>query len=317
MMLYKKLILIILLAAFSTIPLYTVNEKAGTSGFTFLKIQISPRAAALGNAYTGLAFGAGAVYYNPAGLVQMDNPQLEVNYMNYFQGINCGSFAFAYPRNDKETYALFGQFLTASEDRTLADPFGELIETGEKYSMSDLIIGISVSRYIINVLHLGVNIKYIQESLDENVGSALAFDIGFLHQTTNKNLKVGLVVKNLGQQIQYYTENEYKEKLPVIVTAGFGYHPHEKLYAVLDLSKPVNNDMFGNFGIEYNPADLLAIRIGYKTNAGDWKTGGDYEVFSGLTAGLGFKWYKYQVDYAIASFGDLGLVNQIGIKYNF
>jgi long-subunit fatty acid transport protein len=59
--------------------LYVVNvaaeDTAGTTGFTFLKVNYSARAAAMGNAYTGLANDAGAVFFNPAGLVQIKFPQ--------------------------------------------------------------------------------------------------------------------------------------------------------------------------------------------------------------------------------------------------
>ena len=45
------LIMIILLSVF----LAAENENAGTSGFTFLNVNYSARAAAMGNAYTGLS----------------------------------------------------------------------------------------------------------------------------------------------------------------------------------------------------------------------------------------------------------------------
>jgi long-subunit fatty acid transport protein len=96
------LILIILLP----VILIAQNENAGTSGFTFLKVNYSARAAAMGNAYTGLSNDADAVFFNPAGLVQIDSPQASITYMSYLDGINCGSAAYVYPIDDKTSLAV-------------------------------------------------------------------------------------------------------------------------------------------------------------------------------------------------------------------
>jgi hypothetical protein len=64
---------------------------------------------------------------------------------------------------------------------------------------------------------------------------------------------------------------------------------------------------------------MLALRVGYKTNASDWKAGGDYDAFSGMSFGTGFNLDKYnlKIDYAIVSYGDLGFVNQVTMNYLF
>ncbi|MCK4957717.1 MAG: hypothetical protein KAS49_08775, partial [Candidatus Cloacimonetes bacterium] len=59
------------------------------------------------------------------------------------------------------------------------------------------------------------------------------------------------------------------------------------------------------------------LRGGYKTNAADWKAGGDAEIFSGISMGMGLNWQKYIFDYAVISGGDLGLLNSITISYKF
>ncbi|MBN1326901.1 MAG: PorV/PorQ family protein [Candidatus Cloacimonetes bacterium] len=294
-----------------------INENAGTSGFSFFKVQYSARAAAMGNAYTGLADEATGVFFNPAALVLIDNIETAFTYMNYLDGIHCGSAVIVYPRNDQETYAVFGQFLTATSERTLSDSFGELIETGEDFGMTDFLIGLSAGRYILKVLNLGVNVKYLQESLDGNSGSAIAADIGLLHQTTNENLKVGIAVKNLGTQLTYYSDSEYEERLPLVFTVGFNYHPSDKFYALLDINRPIDFDFSGRIGLEYQIHEMLALRAGYRTDSDNWRTGGDQEIFSGVSLGVGFTWKQYHLDYAVNSYGDLGFVNQVTLKYIF
>ena len=309
------MIMIILLP----ILLIAENENAGTSGFTFLKVNYSARAAAMGNAYTGLSNDADAVFFNPAGLVQIDSPQASVTYMSYLDGINCGSAVYAYPVNDKTSLAVFAKGLSATEDRTIADEMGQYAGTDGTFGMSDFIFGISAARFIIDMLDVGINVKFIQESLDDNSASAVVFDAGIMHQSTNENLKVGIAIRNIGKQLTYYTDDEYEEIMPTTLTVGFNYHPKEKLYAIVDIYKPLDNDIFGRFGLEYQVHPILTLRAGYKTNASDWATGGDNEIFSGISFGTGFDLSKYglKMDYAIVSYGDLGFVNQISVKYLF
>jgi len=59
------------------------------------------------------------------------------------------------------------------------------------------------------------------------------------------------------------------------------------------------------------------LRAGFKTNGGDYSIGGDLGWSSGISLGLGWTWKKYAIDYAIASYGDLGFTNQVSIRYNF
>lgn len=310
---FKIILIVVILSGI----LWSIDENAGTSGFSFLKVKYSARPAALGLAFTGLSDDASAVFFNPSGLVQVKDKQVQATYMNYLDGINCGSLVYVHPFSEKFAVAGFTQFLTANETRTLADAAGNYLGTAGEFGVSDLIAGIGLSRYILDILNIGINLKYIQESLDSNSASAVAIDVGLLHQTTNENLKVGIVFRNLGYQLSYYTDSEYTENLPQVMTAGFNYHPNRKLYLLLDIVKPLDLDFSGRFGVEYQIHDNLALRAGYRSEAADWKSGGDLEFFSGMSLGLGFNFRSYKLDYAVNSYGDLGFVNQLTLGYSF
>ncbi len=312
---YKIMILLLFVAMGSFLS--GINENAGTSGFSFLKVRYSARPAAMGNAFVGLADDASAVFFNPSGLVQIKTSKIQATYMNYLDGINCGSLVYVRPFSEKFSLAGFAQFLTANETRTIADDAGNYLGTAGEFGISDLIAGVSLSRYILDILNIGINLKYIQESLDGNVASAIAFDVGILHQTTNENLKVGIVFKNLGTQIGYYSDSKYEENLPRVITVGFNYHPNSKLHVLLDLNKPLDLDFSGRMGLEYMVHQKLALRAGYRSEASDWRNGGDLEFLAGMSFGLGFNFRSYQIDYSVNSFGDLGFVNQITLGYSF
>ncbi|MDY6914853.1 MAG: PorV/PorQ family protein [Candidatus Cloacimonadota bacterium] len=311
----KNIILLVFITFF--IHLGAINENAGTSGFSFFKISYSARAAALSHAYTALSDQLDAVFFNPAGLTQLKQKQVSATYMSYFDGINCGSAVYAQPLKNDYYMAAFTQFLTASEDRTLVDENGNYAGTDGSFGVSEFLVGASLGKHFSDLVNVGVNLKILQESIDSNSATAVAVDFSILHQTTNQNLKVGLTIKNIGKQLSYYSDEKYEENLPQVLQAGFSYHPDPKVYINFDLYKPLEYDFSALVGVEYHLHHMFCMRAGYKSNSSDWKMEGDYDSFAGISMGFGLNWQNYNLDYAINSYGDLGFVNQITLRYNF
>ncbi|MBT3168811.1 MAG: PorV/PorQ family protein [Candidatus Cloacimonetes bacterium] len=308
-----KIILLIITLATS---IFAQNDEIKATGFTFLRLNYSARASAMANAFTGLSNDANAVFFNPAGLTQIETDEASLTYMNYFMGINCGSAVYAHKMKDA-TVAFFVKGLNATEDRTLENESGTFDGYDGTFGVSMIELGTSLGKQILHNLDVGISAKYLLENLDDKSASAIVFDFAVLHQTTNKHLKLGIVLRNFGKQMSYH--NEYEEGLPRTISAGFSFHPSEKFYTTIDINKPLEDDIFGSIGTEFQIYPILAMRMGYKTNAKDWQTGGDLDVFAGISCGLGFDLHHYnmEIDYAISSYGDLGVVNQITLKYNF
>ncbi len=315
----KKSMLLLLLGF--SLSAFAINEDAGTTGFSFLKLNFAARQAAMGYAFTGLADDANTVFYNPAGLHRIRNHNASASYMNYIDNTQCGSAVFTHPYDDKTTLALFIKGLYTKEDRTVADENGQYdpaASTGT-FGVSDVVLGIAASHMASDMLDVGINLKYISESLDEHGASAVAADIAILHQSTNEHIKVGLTLQNIGTQLTYYTDDKYKEGLPTTFVGGVSYRFSEKTIALLDVYHPLDQDFSFRMGAEYIAYPGLMLRAGYKSNADDWKSGGDSEFLSGLSAGAGFAIPRYRmtIDYAAVSYGDLGLVNQLTLSYQF
>jgi hypothetical protein len=310
--------MMLIIVALTVNALWSINDNAGTTGFNFLKFNYSPRAAALAGAYAGLANDAEGAFINPAGLRLATTPQVASSYLSYLEDFQGGSAVFAFPKNDHTTVAIFTQYLTSPEiDRTTVNEQGEYLGVDGTYTSSDIVFGVGAGFVANPVLDLGFAAKFINESIDDKSASAVAFDIGLQHQTTYRNLRLGVALRNIGFQTSYFTENEYKEGLPTTATVGFAYQPNEKLDAVLDIYRPFKGDFAGRFGVEYRVHPHLDLRLGYKTNSSDWKTGGDDEALAGLSTGFGINWRNCKLDYAVSSYGDLGMVNQLALHYQF
>ena len=289
------------------------NEKAGTTGFAFMKMTYSARAMGMSNAFTGLSDDGDAVFFNTAGLSQNDKKHIKTTYSNYIQGYQGGSIVYA--TNYKETWkvAPFLKFLVSDDiPRTL----NTNIPDGT-FSTSSFVTGVGFASTINESLDVGFNIKYFYEKLDSFTATAIAGDFSILHQTYNKNLKIGATLKNIGAQIGYYTENEYEENLPSMFIAGASYKITEKAFVNFDLVRPFDNDFFGRLGVEYQYNTYFTMRTGLDTRMNDYRAGADFDYLSGIAFGFGFKWNKHIIDYAISSMGSLGFVNQMSISYLF
>lgn len=315
----KKSIIVLLLSI--SLSLFAINEDAGTTGFSFLKLNFAARQAAMGNAFTGLANDANTTFFNAAGLRQIRTHVATATYMNYFEDTQCGAVVVTHPYDAKTTLGLSVKGLYAKEDRTVVNANGQYDPAASNgtFGVSDVVIALSVGRWMSDILDVGASVKFISESLDDHTATALAADISLLHQSTNEHIKVGLTLQNLGTQLSYFTDSEYDEGLPLTFVGGISYRFDEKLIGVIDAYRPFDQDFSFHLGAEYRMYPALALRAGYKTNADDWKNGGDSEVLSGISIGAGFDIPRSQmkVDYAAASYGDLGLVNQITLTYQF
>lgn len=300
----------------ASISLVAENENVGTSGFNFFKLKYSARATAMAGSYMGLSNTADALFFNPAGMQQIEKREVSTTFLNYFEGFSGGSVAYVHPRSTKMKLGVFCSFLGNNDIiKTTANPDGTFNTNTSSFGASDFLIGVGISRYVNEILDLGINVKYLREDLDDASASALAADVAILHQTTNPKLKLGAAIRNIGKQLTYFSDNEYDEDLPLTYVAGFNYRFNKKILANADIYKPNTNDFSGKLGMEIKIHKNLDLRFGYKTNSDDWKTEGDYGKFAGLSGGMGIFWRNLVIDYAISSFGDLGFVNQISLSY--
>lgn len=294
--------------------IFAVNKDAGTTGFQFMNMSYSARALGLSNAYTALSDDADAVYFNPAGITQPENKQIKSNYINYLDGMNGGSVSIVIPQEEFVNLAFFAKYLN-SGDITKTEVLSKeaYVETGN-FSASNFIVGACFAKKINPNLDLGLTFKYNLEQLDDASASAIAFDVGILHQTNNPKLMIGAVIKNLGKQLSYFSEVKYDEGLPTEATLGARYTFNDKIKALLDLNQPFDNDLFANIGVEYNVIQTLCLRAGFDTRSANYRAGGDNEIFSGISAGFGIKYKNYGVDYGVSSKGDLGWNNQLSLN---
>jgi hypothetical protein len=299
-------------------PLAAVNDAAGTTGFATLKIVYSARAIALGQALTGQAQNPDGLHFNPAAIIRIDGNEIGSTYSNYFEGGQGGQLQYLWPKNRFTAWGFALKYMNmGSIERTDIDQNGEIIETGETFGAYNLIASTSVSKYISDAIDAGGSFKVVYDQIDNSSAAAILLDLGLIHHPANEKVKVGLSVRNVGVQVKYYSKSGYKEKMPVTYAAGLTYKFNPLVNALAEVSKANGENVVVKTGVEYSLTPALDLRAGFRTNAAEGYNGGSFAFLSGFSLGAGWKWRNYVVDYGVSSYGDLGLVNQLSLKYEF
>lgn len=124
--------------------------------------MMSGRSTAMGGAYSAAVFGADAIFWNPAALTTVRRLDVEFSYMDYFFDISHSSAALAYTIPNLGTFG-FHALLTDVGDieETTVEALGFLPDntynpglTGNTFSPSSMVFGISFARQLTDRFHL-------------------------------------------------------------------------------------------------------------------------------------------------------------------
>jgi len=298
-----------------------VAGEPGTAGAAFLKITPSPRATAMGEAYTSLSEDAYSAYWNPAGLAGVERPEVAATYNASFEDVAHQYVSMAYPLR-------YGSTLGFSVTRMTVAPFQGYDATGLKtkeVQSTDMAIGASYGRTLLKdeigrpVLNVGAGLKRVSQTLDNASAATLALDLGaaysfrpanyWMNKLPAQEMRFAFTVRNLGPGLTF---DKVSAPLPLSATLGAAWlsHPRGDSSLILSVDNTVSRDekYTVNLGAEYEAFQLLAFRAGFKTG----QTAG-----SGIRFGFGFKFSLLDLDYSMSPFGDLGSMHKFGLTMKF
>lgn len=314
--------------------------KVGTTSAQFLKIGVGARAIALGGSFVAEANDLSALYWNPAGLSQLQGGAVDLSRTQYIADIDYSYAAFGFNLGNMGTVAASLIFLDSGDMRvrTTSRPEG----TGELFKVQDYALQFSYARALTDNFAIGTTVKYISETIWHSTASATAFDIGILFTTPFRKLRLGANMANFGPNMQMNGRDilfsqdpspdnegnveivnaEYlmvKHPLPLMFRVGLAWDavnsPDHRIVVLTDATHPNDNSEYVNVGTEYSFRNLLALRIGYK-NA--FENDGE----QGLTFGGGLnlridRSVRMRIDYAYADFGRLEQAHWYSFSLNF
>ena len=304
--------IVLLLTILLVLPGLAFGEqfaKVGTFGGQYLKIGVSARAAGMGSAYTGVADDANSVFWNPGGLVNVITNEVAINHVQWPADINLTSVVLAWnPRSIPGTIALSARslWLDPMLVRTAFEPDGN----GQTFDAGSSAFGFSYAQFWTDKFSAGFTLNYIHEGLAETSVNTIGFDFGMMYRIGVKDLKLGMVIQNLGGKMVY---DVTESKMPTTFKVGTSFVPihseHHKLLLTVEFAHPSDNQEHANVGTEYALNDLFFGRLGYHIN---------YDT-DGLAFGFGAalmtgEYSKLQLDYSAVDMGPLQYVHRLSLS---
>ncbi len=263
-------------------------DRIGTAGGVQVLVPVGGRLLAMGGADAARVQGLESIYWNPAGLAAMSNKATGLfSTMNILSDVRVHYIALGVHAG---TFGTLGFSLKAFDFgdipvTTIEDIEGE---SGRTYSPTFVTGTITYSRILTDVIQVGVNGKLIYESIPRASASAFAFDAGlqyhgFFHI---EGLSLGLVIKNIGTNMQYSgtgllkeaTERELgyedfrsrdtaSDQLPSTVELGLSYQRNFSTMNQVVVAATFQNNNFESdhwkVGAEYSYNDFVFLRSGY------------------------------------------------------
>jgi long-subunit fatty acid transport protein len=326
-LLIKRSALMGILILAAIIPAAFAQTNTGTTIGQFLLIEPSARYAGMGNAAVAAQDEIAAAWYNPAAIGRLRGYGVQFTHSLWLADI---TYDYASAMISVENIGNLLVNVTSLNSgeidvRTVDQEHG----TGERYSVSDIALGLGFGRKLTDRFSMGLQINYIQQTIWHSTLSTVALNIGTLFDITKDGLRLGASLSNYGLPSKYsgrdirimYDLDAKKHgdnstlpgevvtgefPLPLVFRVGLSYPMQlgesHKLHLAVNAFHPNDNNESISLGAEWLMMNTLALRAGYQNLFLK-----DSEA--GLTLGAGFQLkisgYNLSVDYAWADYGRL------------
>lgn len=301
----KRFLIVLFAVSYLALSTSALAED-GSAGLAFLKLGVGARAIAMGDAYTAVGGDAASIYWNPAGTVSVDGTDVGLMHAEWFQGIRY-EFLGAVMSDGSQAFGLsvVGLYMDDLERREgpTSEPIGH-------FGVFDFAFTGNYSRRLTESLDVGGSVKYLHQKIDTELARGVAVDLGAIYRVPAvTGLSAGVSIENLGPQMSFI---EDKFDLPVLFRVGTAYDtPVPALNGDLLLSGdavvPNDGDLKTHLGIEFEYADMFALRAGYRMG---WDN-------QNVSVGFGAKIRGIRIDYAYVPFySDLGDTHRVSLGFS-
>ncbi|MDI6704047.1 MAG: PorV/PorQ family protein [bacterium] len=284
--------------------------KVGQSTGELLKMGIGARPLGMGASFCALSDDISCIYYNQAGLSRIKAHEfIACGTRSWIEDVYKVFLGYAGRLSENNAFGVSVIYLDKG-DFDLRDKKEATYNPTSIGSDMGLIFSFSQS---LGFLCLGVNAKIVSSKLYNETGKGVCGDIGIL-LFPESLLSIGINCQNIGS-----IEIREKEDLPFNIKGGFAIKLRNKIIIAVDVDRfKEESDMKYHGGLEYLISDSFIVRGGYSTND---ITG----LLPGASFGLGFidkkgilfKQGEVDIDYALQSFGDLGLNHRVSLIFKF
>lgn len=277
----------------------------------FLKLGISGRGVAMGDAMSASVSGAAATHYNPAGILGSADPETTTEILlmhkEWIQSTRTEFLGAALRLNENHALGFSLNTTTVSDIEIRTKP-GPAEGT---FSTRDLALGVTYATTVTPDIRAGVTARFLYDQILVDEASGVGFDVGVQFTTPLDGLSAGAALANIGSMNSLRNEST---RLPLLARAGAAYViPVSDVDATVLLAADAEHHLresttLANAGVEFLYAATVAVRAGYQA-------GSDGRGFS---AGGGVRHGIFGVDYAYSRLrAGLGSGHTIGVSVLF
>jgi len=281
-------------------------------GFEFLRNEVGARPAALAGAFVGIEGDLNSIFYNPAGISTIRYKVGTITYTDHLLDINAGVLGYAQPIFNKGVigiginYINYGEFEGRDEYSNETGTFGAY----------DYSIILSYADEIFKNVKTGISGKFINSKIENYSANAFAFDLGVIYRIEKYDLNIGFSFMNVGSTTKAFINT--KESLPSHIKGGVSKklaHLPVILCGEIRMFDDSKFQYLGGGEIIFN--EKIKGRLGYNSSGRDQHFGITDDTYAGFSAGLGFVWNRFYLDYSFSSMGGIGNQNKFTITREF
>jgi len=323
-------------------PLNEPTTRVGARGANFLEIGVGARGQALGYAYTALAEGADAMYWNPAGLAVADGLIAAFTRADLYDNLdithNFAGLAIPFAGGVAGvSYIGLGSGPIPRTDENF--PAGGNPSAGDTFEWTSSALGLHYARRLTDRLQVGFSGRAVSEGIANASSNWWGVDIGTKFRTGLYGITLGAVLANIGPAARaeggaittrVTSDEAFSVNLPVrfntvayqlpttfrfsVLTdlvgsadALLSANPNHAIRLALDLNDGVDTDIQTSVGLEYNFKRLVFLRGGKRFMN---EAHADFREFShNLSFGGGLRLPMFgrhlAFDYAYTNMGEL------------
>ena len=308
----------------------------GASGSVFTKLWVGARASGMAGAYSALSDGVSSLYWNPAGIANLQGINVSASTMLWFGNVTENFVGVTLPVSDKYRA---GFALTLVDYGNLAEASIQQPANAGSFNANDLSFAATIAGALTDRFSFGATVKYLRSSILDLSAEGVAFDAGSEYLTDFYHTRISMDLANLGPDRNFSGNsldfisnngninavrdslsgslNTGTYPLPLIFRLGLatdvlqGTVENQKLNMDFDFSTHSDGPEQYNLGAEYVWNDMASLRAGYAFNQD--------ELGFGIGAGFHYKSEDFSgvIDYSFNTTKNLGGIHQISISAAF
>ena len=248
---------------------FDTQNWVGLGGFQFLKVGQGARAVGMGDAYTAVSDDINAIFWNPAGLVNIRGTAWTATYTKWLVDSYLYSGAVAYNTGTGKGGVLglsvVGFKPDDIEETTIFQPQG----TGQTVSAGDLAIGVVYALKLTDKFSFATRLSWVHQTLYTYSVNSVGLDVGTLFHTGFKSLRLAMALRNFGPDKKVTETKFFMPLLYNVGAAGEVYgEKGDPTYLTVSAETmfAADYELRAHVGAELWVNNMIALRGGYKLN---------------------------------------------------